>query len=144
MKYKNNELNFCDYCEVNKTNAKDKMTENKCEICGKYFCEVCNPDDYNHNGHIPERVRPNNICKFCYQTIIEAPYRDSSLDAEIAWGKREIKELHNSGSGSAIHLGNIMNFILNKHTELARQEVLTTLKELHKSSSKFLKVKLKN
>lgn len=138
MKYKNNELNFCDYCEVTKENTKEKLTNDKCCVCNKFYCSSDLPDEYQHNGSIPSEVRPDNICKHCYIIITHAHCKSSGFNGKEAWGEYSIFDQHLSGNGSSIHLGNIMAFIYRKHSEEAKKEVLKTIKELYKKSNKFL------
>jgi hypothetical protein len=122
MKNTKIKFEFCDFCEVAPDNAKDKVADKQCAVCGKWSCPDKNckarPDDYRTTAHLPnqnygEKVWKDFVCKDCW--AIATTVESGLISKGIYIGA--------SGSCWAIKLGEYGRKIYNDAVDKTSKEI---------------------
>lgn len=123
-------VDFCDFCEVTKDNANEKIGREKCIICERWNCrsEKCIgavEDNYWTTAHLPtshydSRGKFPFICKECWDKATKI-----SSD-EIKKGV----DIHGSGSSWAIRLGEYATMVYDDGVDKTIKATVDEIKRL--------------
>ena len=126
MKLKNN-LDFCDFCEVTNENVKNRISIEKCVICGKHVCSLnksCRgiAADYGTTSHFPRFISFPLICKSCFNEARRS--RPEKIKAGV--------DLKACGSFWAIKLGEYVHKVKRENDKKTADAYVEEIKRLIK------------